>query len=146
MSKVTRTGKVWMTAVALCGITLSIAGCAQQDPTSQIQSFLATESGPEDVLPSILETSGMDTKSSREVGTLGALRYFVTAYSVNGACLVIVDSKSAASSSACGSDLSGLRTSSSEVGGARIVTDSDEVPPGWTRLADFLIVNPDATS
>lgn len=138
--------KIWMTAVILCGVTVSNTGCAQQeDPAAQIRLFLTTERGPEDVLPSIPEVSGLDVESSREAGTLGTLRYFVAAYNVAGACLIIVDSTSNAVASACGSDVSGLRTDNSQVGGAEVVTSGEEVPADWVRLNDFLIVNPEAT-
>jgi hypothetical protein len=36
-------------------------------------------------------------------------------------------------------------TSGSGTGGARVIESNDDVPEGWTRLSDFLIVNPDAT-
>ena len=130
---------------------VSTTGCVQQDaqedaPISQVRSFLATEHGPEDVLPSIPEVDGLDAESSREVGVLGNLRYFVAAAGEKEICLIIADSTSNTAGATCASDLSGMKTTEHQVGGAEFVTSKDEVPAGWTRLSDFLIVNPDATS
>ena len=141
------TSKAWLTAVILCGVVVSTAGCTQQDePISQIRSFLATEHSPDDVLPSSFPAvDGLDAESSREVGVIGNLRYFVATYGESGACLIIVDSASKASASACGYDVNGLRMTNSEVGGAKVLQGDDEIPTGWVKLSDLLIVNPDAT-
>jgi hypothetical protein len=147
MNRSTRTEKLWMTAVMLCVLSLSVTGCAEPDPVSQVRSFLAMERGPEDVLPpSYPEMAGLDLESSRQVGVLRGIRYFVAAYEAAGACLILVDSKTEASGSACGSNVRGLWAISSALGGAKIVTASDDVPKGWVKLSDFLIVNPDATN
>lgn len=50
-----------------------------------------------------------------------------------------------AAAATCSNDLIGLKKTGSQVGGAEVVTSDEEVPDGWVRLSDFLIVNPDAT-
>lgn len=141
--------KAWRTAALLCGIVILTTGCVQQeDPGSQIRSFLATEQGPEDTSALIPKIDGLDAESSREVGAVDTLHYFVAAFGGSGACLIIVDSASEAAAVTCSNDesgLSGLKKTDSQVGGAEVVTSGEEVPDGWERLSDFLIVNPDAT-
>ncbi len=93
----------------------------------------------------IPEIEGLDAESSREVGVVGTLRYFVAGYGASGGCLIIVDSARDAAVATCSNDSIGLEKTDSRVGGAEVVTSGEEVLDGWVSLSDFLVVNPDAT-
>lgn len=139
-----------MAAALLCVSFLGMSGCAANHATFKIRALLATERGPEDVLPLSTEVAGLDVESGREVGGRGSVTYFVAKFTdpdtdAQGVCLILVNIASEFSNSTCGSAL-GLWTIGSETGGAKVVTNTDEVPDGWKRLGDFLVVNPDATS
>ena len=129
-----------------------VTGCAMDDTTSQIRKFLATDGGPDDVLPAAAEALTSDAASSRHVGDRAGVGYFVTKYvepesGLPGFCLVLVKPGSGASSG-CGSDrnVTRLRVSGTGTGSARVVVADDVIPDGWTKLGEFLIVNPDPPS
>jgi len=140
--------RVWAGAF-FCAAALVLSGCAPADSISQIRSFLATDSGPEDVLPPGVDDATSEPGSSRFVGEYAGLSYFVTKYvdpdsAGPGFCLVISNPEGGAASS-CASDVNATRlwVSSSGTGSARVVVVDDIIPDGWTKLGDFLIVNSD---
>ena len=133
----------------ICTAALVLTGCAPDDSISQIRSFLAADSGPDDVLPSGVEDATSDPESSRFVGEHAGVSYFLTKHvdpdsGAPGYCLVISNPPEGAASS-CASDVNATRlwVSSSATGSARVVVADDLIPDGWTKLGDFLIVNPD---
>ena len=133
----------------LCAAALALTGCAMDDTTSQIRKFLATDGGPEDVLPTAAEPLTSDAGSSRHVGDHAGISYFVTNYvepktNLPGFCLILVNPGYGANSG-CGSDRNATRMAvgGSGTGSARLVVANDVIPAGWTKLGDFLIVNPD---
>ena len=133
----------------ICTAALALTGCAPDDSISQIRSFLAAESGPDDVLPPGIEDATSDPESSRFVGEHAGVSYFLTkhidpASGAPGHCLVISNPTEGAASS-CASDVNAthLWVSSSGTGSARVVVADDVIPDGWTKLGDFLIVNPE---
>lgn len=132
--------------VAVC--CLGLTGCAA-DATSRVREFLASEREPDDALPpSVNSEGGIDADSSRLAGSLGGTTYYLADFvnpdtGVPGICLILVAADTEFSNSACG-NAPGLATVGSETGGATIVEASDSVSADWTRLTDFLIVNPDA--
>ena len=140
--------RIWAGAL-FCTAALVLTGCAIDDSTSQIRTFLATDSGPDDVLPTGLEDSTSDPESSRLVGEHAGVSYFVTKYvdpdsGRPGFCLVLSKpSEGAASGCASDADATRMRVSGSGTGSARVVVADDIIPDGWTKLGDFLIVNPE---
>jgi hypothetical protein len=128
---------------------LALSGCAADDVTSQVRKILAREKDAVDALPPTIDGAGGDPASSRHLGDLDGVGYFVTKYvdpqtGRPGFCLVLVKAGNGAVSG-CASDEHGGRISvgASTMGGAKVVVRGDLVPEGWTRLNDFLIVNPD---
>ena len=145
------TGRAWIAAAVVCASCLGLAGCVANDSTTEIRLFLAQKPGPEDTLPSALKAAseGLDAATSRFVGSNREVSYFVTKYTdpqrgTPGFCLMVVRLPDGPENSVCGS-ADGMSTSGSGTGGARVIESNDNVPEGWTRLSDFLIVNPDAT-
>lgn len=140
--------RIWAGAL-LCTAALVLTGCATDDSTSQIRKFLATESGPDDVLPTGLEDATSDPESSRLVGEHAGVSYFVTEYvdpdsGRPGFCLVLSKpSEGAASGCAADANATRMQVSGSGAGSARVVVSNDVIPDGWTKLGDFLIVNPE---
>ncbi|MEB0202142.1 hypothetical protein QN354_10275 [Cryobacterium sp. 5I3] len=144
------TSRAWIAAALVCASCLGLTSCVANDSTTEIRLFLAQKPGPEDALPSALKASsdGLDAASSRFVGTTRDVSYFVSKYTdpqrgTPGFCLMVAKLPDGPSNSFCGS-ADGMWTSGSGTGGARVIESNDEVPEGWTRLSDFLIVNPDA--
>ena len=140
--------RIWAGAL-FCTAALVFTGCATDDATSQIRKFLATERGPEDVLPTGLEDLTGDPESSRLVGELAGVSYFVTEYvdpdsGRPGFCLVLAKPLAGAASG-CAADANATRMQvyGSGAGRARVVVSNDVIPGGWTKLGDFLIVNPE---
>jgi hypothetical protein len=139
-----------MVGALLCAASISLTGCAMDDTTTQIRKLLATDGGPEDVLPVAAADAGLrDASSSRHIGDHAGVSYYVTKYvapetSLPGFCLVLVKPGFGAASG-CGSDgnATRMRIGSSGTGSARVVVADDTVPEGWTKISDFLIVNPD---
>jgi len=90
-----------------------------------------------------------DPESSRHVGDYAGISYYVTKYvdpdsRLPGFCLILIKPGHEANSG-CGSDreITRMRVRGSGTGGARFAVADDSVPKGWTKLGDFLIVNPD---
>lgn len=131
----------------LCVAGLTLTGCAGEDPVTQIRAFLNTERESSDALPALdAATEGLDAQSSRLVGERDGIEYFVAAYNTSGACLFMVNRTSEFSASSCGDNPNTLGIFGDDVGGARVYKSTDEIPEGWEKLGDFLIVNPDATT
>ena len=89
-----------------------------------------------------------EPESSRLVGEYAGVSYFVTKYvdpdsGRPGFCLALFK-PSAGAASACASDdnPSRMRVGATGVGSARVVVADDITPDGWTKVGDFLIVNP----
>jgi hypothetical protein len=141
--------RIWAGAL-FCAAALLLSGCATDDATSKIREFLTTESGPEDVLPSGLDDLTSDPESSRRVGEYAGVSYFVTKYvdpdtQRPGFCLVLIKpSEGAVSGCASDTDATRMRVGGSGTGSAKVVVANDIIPDGWTKLGDFLIVNPEA--
>jgi hypothetical protein len=141
--------RMWVGAL-LCAAAVAFTGCAMDDTTSQVRKFLATEGGPDDVLPADAgEALTNDPESSRHVGDYAGISYYVTKYvdpdsQLPGFCLILIKPGHGANSG-CGSDrdVTRMRVGGSGTGGARVVVANDSVPKGWTKLGDFLIVNSD---
>ena len=134
-----------LVALAVVGLT----GCAP-DSTSMVRDFLASDREADDALPEWAETDGSDPDSSRQVGTLDDVVYYVAEFAnpetgAPGVCVILVSGADDFANSACG-DQPALWSTGSETGSARLVEKDDELPDGWTRLSDFLIVNRDITS
>ena len=151
MIHVRATKRVWIAAALVCASCLGLTSCVANDSTTEIRLFLAQKPGPEDVLPAVLTaaSTGLDAASGRFVGSNREVNYFVSKYTdpqrgTPGFCLMVVKLPDGPSNSSCGS-ADGMWTSGSGTGGARVIESNDDVPEGWTRLSDFLIVNPDAT-
>jgi hypothetical protein len=51
-------------------------------------------------------------------------------------------SEGAASGCAADANATRMQVSGSGTGSARVVVSNDVIPDGWTKLGDFLIVNP----
>ncbi|WP_120337538.1 hypothetical protein [Cryobacterium soli] len=137
----------WTAAAVVVVCCLGLTGCAA-DSTSLVRDFLAGDRQPDDTLPSSTGTPGMDDQSTRLAGSLDGTSYYLAEYvqpetGTPGICLILVATGTEFANSACG-PAEQLRTVGSETGGATIVEREDPVPDGWTRLSDFLIVNPDA--
>lgn len=148
MTKRRGTRNIWTSSGLILLSLLALAGCTTGDATSEVRSFLATDAGPEDALPPNVAADGLDTESSRQVGTQGDVAYYLAEFKdpstgAAGVCIVLVKASTEFSNSACGSPI-GMRTTGSETGGAEIIQKGDQAPDGWVRLSDFLIVNPDA--
>ena len=143
-------GKAWLAAAIACVCCLGLAGCVTNDATTEIRSFLAQDQSPDDSLPAGIEIEGLDTGSSRLVGSNDGVTYYLAKFVIPesgapGVCIVLVKSSNGVSSSSCGSPV-GLRAYGSETGGAKVVQSSDDVPAGWVRLSDFLIVISNVTA
>lgn len=141
-----RGARIWTSSGLILFSLIAMAGCTTADATSEVRSFLATDAGPEDALPPNVPADGINAGSSRRVGTQGNVAYYLAEYrdpntAVAGVCLILVNASAEFANSACGSPV-GMRMAGSETGGAEIVQKGDEVPDGWVRLSDFLIVNP----
>ena len=151
MIRVGVTKRAWIAAVLVVASCLGLTSCVANDSTTEIRLFLGQKPGPEDALPSAFEaaSAGLDADSSRFVGSNRDVSYFVSKYTdpqrgTPGFCLLVAKLPNGPSNSSCGS-ADGMWTSGSGTGGARVIESNDDVPEGWTRLSDFLIVNPDAT-
>ncbi|QYF74289.1 hypothetical protein [Cryobacterium sp. PAMC25264] len=136
----------WATAAVLVS-GLFLTGCTA-DATSLVRDFLAADRQPDDTLPADMGTPGMDGDSSRLAGSLDGTSYYLAEYvqpetGTPVICLILISTGTEFGNSACG-PAEQLRTVGSMTGGATIVEREDPVPDGWTRLGDFLIVNPDA--
>ncbi|TFB54417.1 hypothetical protein [Cryobacterium tagatosivorans] len=140
--------RIWAGAL-FCTAALVLTGCAADDATSQIRKFLTTDSGPEDVLPTRLEDLTSDPESSRLIGDHAGVSYFVTKYvdpdsGRPGFCLVLSKPpEGAVSGCASDADATRMRVGGSGTSSARVVVANDIIPDGWTKVGDFLIVNPE---
>ncbi|KFF60600.1 hypothetical protein JF66_03200 [Cryobacterium sp. MLB-32] len=114
------------------------------EPVTQIRAFLATERDSGDSLPDSAATDGLDMESSRLVGAVDGVEYFVAAYHTTGACIVMVTGSGMVGSS-CGDNPNTLAGGTSLTGHAMVYQSTDEIPKGWEKVGDFLIVNPAAT-
>jgi hypothetical protein len=139
--------RIWA-GTLLCAAAVAFTGCATDDTTSQVGKFLASDRGPDDVLPTAAEPLTNDAASSRHVGDYDGISYFVTKYvepetQLPGFCLVLVKPGYVANSG-CVSERNAtrMRVGGSETGSARVVVADDLIPQGWTKVGDFLIVNP----
>lgn len=139
--------RIWV-GTLFCTVALLLTGCTTDDTTSQIRKFLATDSGPEDVLPPGLEDLTSDPESSRFIGENAGVSYFVTKYidpdsARPGFCLVLSKPPTGAVSG-CAADAKAtrMRVGGSTTGSAKVVVASDTIPDGWTKIGEFLIVNP----
>lgn len=141
--------RIWSGAL-LCAAVVMSTGCAMDDTTTQIRKLLATEGGPDDVLPAeAADAVSGNAGSSRRVGDHAGVSYFVTEYvapetALPGFCLVIVK-PGIGVVSGCGSDRNAaqMRVGGSGTGSARLVLADDVIPDGWTKIGDFLIVSPE---
>lgn len=141
---------MWL-AVLTCSVAVALAGCTVgDDTTTQIRKLLATDRGPDDVLPAGSRSAGTsDPDSIRHIGDYDGVSYYVTEYvdpegGLPGFCLVLAKPGNGAASG-CASDRNAtrMRVGSSGTGSARVVVPDDLIPEGWTKVGDFLIVNPD---
>jgi hypothetical protein len=144
-----KNSKIWSGAL-LCAAVLMFTGCAMDDTTTQIRKLLATDGGPDDVLPADAADAAVgNAGSSRRIGDYAGVSYFVTEYvapetGFPGFCLVLVK-PGIGVASGCGSDRNAaqMRVGGSGTGSARLVLADDVIPDGWTKIGDFLIVNPE---
>ncbi|TFD93471.1 hypothetical protein E3T61_05125 [Cryobacterium lactosi] len=146
----TTTGTAWLAATLLAGGMLGLAGCAPANSYPRVSEVLATPREAEDVLPDWTADWNVDQESSRFVGTVGHVDYFVSSMTdpdsgQKSACIIQVNNLDTDTAVAgCSSNESGMSTSGMGVGSARISGDTTTYPEseGWVQLTDFLLVNP----
>jgi hypothetical protein len=146
----TTTGTAWLAATLIAGGMLGLAGCAPANSYPRVSAVLATPREAEDALPAWTTDWDVDQATSRFVGTIGHVDYFVSSMTdpdsgQKSACIIQVNNLDTAKAvSSCSPNESGLSTSSLGLGSARISTDTATYPEseGWVQLTDFLLVNP----
>ena len=143
-------GTVWL-AAALVGVgAAGLAGCAPANSYPRVSAVLATPREAEDALPDWTADWDVDQESSRLVGTVGHVDYFVSSMTdpdsgEKSACIIQVNNLDTdAAVAGCSSNESGMSTSGMGLGSARISADTATYPEsaGWVQLTDFLLVNP----
>ncbi|MDJ0324719.1 hypothetical protein QMG61_13225 [Cryobacterium sp. PH31-AA6] len=141
-------------ALLLSAATVTLSGCAHGDPTPQVLAFLATDRTAEDALPADLDLEGpgdLVGDSSRLVGLEAGISYFVGTSKSAQICLILLAEPQHIVGYTCGPvnrlevSISGqgsvpARVPVSAYGAARFLGGADQVPDGWMRLNDFLIV------
>ena len=145
-------GTSWL-ATACVGVAVAgLAGCAPANEYPRISAVLATPREAEDALPAWTADWDVDEESSRLVGTVGHVDYFVSTMTdpdsgQTSACIIQVNNLDTDTAVAgCSSNESGMATTAMGLGSARISADTETYPEsaGWIQLTDFLLVNPSA--
>jgi hypothetical protein len=131
---------------------LGLSGCAPANAYPRISEALATPREAEDALPSFAAELGLDAESSRLVGTVGHVDYYVaTAAAPDGdetyACLVLAATGAENAMSSCSPSEAGMYSYGAGLGSARVSADTTQYPAsdGWVPLAGFLLVKPSGT-
>jgi len=138
-------------ATALVGVALAgLAGCAPANSYPRVSAVLATPREAEDALPDWTADWDVDEESSRFVGTVDHVDYFVSSMTdpdsgQKSACVIQVNNLDTDRAVAgCSSNESGMASSGMGLGSVRISADTQTYPEsaGWIQLTDFLLVNP----
>lgn len=144
------TGTLWLATVLFGVAVAALAGCAPSNSYPRVSAVLATPREAEDSLPDWTADWDVDQESSRLVGTVGHVDYFVSSMTdpdsgQKSACIIQVNNLDTDTAVAgCSSNESGMSTSGMGLGSARISADTTTYPEsaGWVQLTDFLLVNP----
>lgn len=150
MADWTSIGTAGLAAVFIGGGLLGLAGCVPANSYPQVSAVLATPQEAEDALPSWTADWDIDQDSSRLVGTVKQVDYFVSSMTdpdtgVMSACVILVNNTDTDTAVAgCSPNENGMSTSGMGLGSARISADTTTYPEsaGWVQLTDFLLVNP----
>lgn len=150
--KKSKIGTLWL-AAALLGVAVAgLAGCAPVNGYPRMSAELSTPREAEDALPDSTADWGLDQDSSRLVGTVDHVAYFVSTSTdpdsdEESACLILVNTDtSAAVVSNCSPSEDGMYLYGVGVGSARVSGDTATYPEsaGWVQLGNLLLVKPNA--
>jgi type IV pilus biogenesis protein CpaD/CtpE len=144
------TGTAWRVAALIAVGLVGLAGCAPANSYPQISAVIATPREAEDTLPDWTADWDIDQESSRFVGTVDQVDYFVSSMTdpdsgEKSGCIIMVNNTDTdAVYAGCSSNEIGMSTSGMGVGTAKISADTMTYPEsaGWVQLTDFLLVNP----
>ncbi|QYF73230.1 hypothetical protein [Cryobacterium sp. PAMC25264] len=127
MQRRTKIGPAWVAGLLIAGVAVALSGCAAGAANPHIGAVLDTPREAEDAWPAGAADIEIDAGSSRLVGTVDQVDYFVAS---------------------CTGNESGLAISGIGIGSARISADTVTYPAsdGWVQLTEFLLVNPGATT
>ncbi|ANP74650.1 hypothetical protein [Cryobacterium arcticum] len=151
MQRRTKTGPAWVAGLLVVGVAVALSGCAAGTANPHIGAVLGTPREAEDAWPVDTEDLDIDLDSSRLVGTLDHVDYFVASYSDadtdDGVCLLL-SGPDGHFVAACSPSESGMSMFGIGVGSARVSADTVTYPAsaGWVQLTDFLLVNPGASA
>jgi len=150
----TMTRAAWLASALIAVGLVGLTGCAPGNSYPRISEVLATPSEAEDALPGSTAEWGMNPESSRLVGSVDNMDYFVATSTdpdtgeTNG-CLIMVNTEDeAAAASSCSPGEAGMYLYGMDIGAARISGDTATYPEsaGWVQVGGFLLVKPNASA